>query len=105
MSTDTIPRPRATGILPFHGRDLLIVRHQGIEYTAAKPLSETCELDWRSTKHTLSTDENANLYGSTRLSPPDLEGSGGTSTPRPRLYLRLDTAPAAGTIAIVRTPP
>jgi len=92
MNTDTATpaRPRAIGFIHFHGRDLLVVGHQGIHYTAAKPLSDTCELDWRSTKHTLSTDENADFYGTTRLSPPDIEGSGGTSTPRAKLYVRLD---------------
>jgi len=80
-SNSTIP-PQPVGFIQFHGYNLLIVRHQGVEYTEAKPVSDLCELDWRSTKRTISSAENAILYATTALLPAQIGCSGGTSTPR-----------------------
>jgi len=90
MSTDAITPTRAIGFLHFHGRDLLIVRHESIEYTEAKPLSDTCDLFWKATKRTLSTDENVRFYGSCTFKGPEIGDFGTTSGPKTSLYLRLD---------------
>jgi len=87
----TVPtRPQPVGFIRFHGRDLLIVRHEGIEYTEAKPVSDLCGLFWKSTKRTICTDENAVFYGTTTLLHPEIGSSGITSGPQTGLYMRLD---------------
>jgi len=101
MSTELSTAPQPVGFIYFYGCNLLIVRHQGVEYTEAKPISDLCELDWRSTKRTISSAENAILYATTALLLPQIGRSGGTRTPltgdsgvthgpQTRLYLRLD---------------
>jgi len=90
MNTESTTPTRAIGFLHFHGRDLLIVCHQGHLYTDAKPLSDTCDLFWKATKRTLSTDENARFYGISIFKGPQIGDSGTTRGPKSGLYLRLD---------------
>lgn len=86
---------KVENIINFHGIVLWVIRHEGVEYVAAKPLSDLAKVDWRSAKRTFQHDENVILYGTKWLTPPDFAGQGGTSTPsndEKTLYIRLDRA-------------
>ena len=77
----------------FHGLNLLVARHQGIDYVEAKPLSDLSGVDWRGARRALQEGDNARLYGVQRLIPPQIAGLGGLKSPDEGvLYLRLDRA-------------
>lgn len=77
----------------FHGLNLLVARHQGIDYVEAKPLSDLSGVDWRGARRALQEGDNARLYGVQRLIPPQIAGLGGLKSPEEGvLYLRLDRA-------------
>lgn len=107
MNTPTLP----VGFIRFHGMTLLVVESDGIEYVRAKALSDLLGMAWRKTRDTIQSGDNAVLYGTTRLTPPnfdDLEdprvpheahlagAEGGEATENTSqkgdLYLRLDRA-------------
>ena len=77
----------------FHGLNLLVARHQGIDYIEAKPLCDLSGVDWRGARRALQEGDNAVLYGVQRLIPPQIAGLGGLKSPEDGvLYLRLDRA-------------
>ena len=77
----------------FHGLNLLVARHQGIDYVEAKPLCDLAGVDWRGARRALQEGDNAVLYGVQRLIPPQIAGLGGLKTPEEGvLYMRLDRA-------------
>ena len=77
----------------FHGLNLLVARHQGIDYIEAKPICDLAGVNWKTASRTLQEGDNAVLYGSQRLIPPQIAGLGGLKTPEEGvLYLRLDRA-------------
>ena len=77
----------------FHGLNLLVARHQGVDYVEAKPLSDLSGVDWRGARRALQEGDNARLYGVQRLIPPQIAGLGGLKSPEEGvLYLRLDRA-------------
>ena len=77
----------------FHGLNLLVARHQGIDYVEAKPLCDLAGVNWKTASRTLQEGDNAVLYGSQRLLPPQIAGFGSLKTPEEGvLYLRLDRA-------------
>lgn len=94
MTTSNTPAvPAVSGIIKFHGLNLWVVEHHGIEYVNAKPLSDLVGLDWRRTKRTIIEPENAVLYGTTLLIHPVFAAeSGSGATPSEGLYMRLDRA-------------
>lgn len=83
---------RAVNFIRFHGLTLLVVEHGGIEYVPAKPFTELACVDWKGAKRALTTGDSAVLYGTRVLLPPEIRGAGGASSPRPRVYIRLDRA-------------
>lgn len=89
---ETAPTAQAVGLIRFHGLTLLVIEHEGVEYVPAKPFAELAGVDWKSAKRALSSGDSAVLYGTRAFLPPEIRGAGGASTPRPRLYIRLDRA-------------
>ncbi len=55
------------GFINFHGLTLLVVRYQGEDYVAAKPLSDLAGLAWRKTRDTLVSGDNLQLLGTKRI--------------------------------------
>ena len=84
---------QVTNVINFHGITMLIVKHEGVEYVYAKPLSNLAKLDWRGTRRVLQEPENAVLYGTASLEHPNFVAEGGSrSSPQEGLYIRLDRA-------------
>lgn len=79
--TNTAPA-RITDIIHFHGLTLMVYSHDGVQYIAAKPLVDLAGMDWRNTKNTVQTEENAILYGTTWLNLTENAPQGGLKTPQ-----------------------
>lgn len=86
----------ATAILNFHGMQMCVVTHEGVDYVCAKLLSDLAGLSWRASRITLQEEDNAELFGIRMLKVPNIAQGGDTNIPRPnsesRLYMRLDRA-------------
>ncbi len=76
-------QPRVTPVtqpvdfIRFHGIALLVVRCEGIDYVAAKPIVDMLGLSWRHTRETVQAGDNAVLYGVRRLETPVFGGPQG----------------------------
>lgn len=82
----------AVNFIRFHGLTLLVVAHQGTEYLDFKHLVDGIGLDWRTQKTAIQASENAEIYESKLLYPPQIGGAGGASPPKERLHIQLDRA-------------
>lgn len=104
-----IQTTQPVNFIRFHGFTLLVVAHDGIEYIEARPLCEVIGLNWRRARDTVQSGDNATLYGTCSLTPPQFgnfeaprgientSGEGGqddeeTEIPaiRSSLHIRLD---------------
>ena len=82
---------RAVNFIHFHGLNLLVVEHQGVEYVPARPLAELAGMQWKGAQKSLNDGDNAVLYGTCRLNPPVFAGHGITGYPENGItYIRLD---------------
>ena len=91
-STPTEDRStRPVNFIHFHGLQLLVVEHAGIDYIPARPRTELAGMQWKGAQRSLFDGDNAILYGTARLIPPIFAGHGTTGCPEAGVtYIRLD---------------
>ena len=101
MTTSINNTTQPVNFIRFHGLTLLVVENGGVEYTEARPLCDLAGMLWSSARRTLLAADNAVLYGTKTLTPPQIGGSRGTSTPQKDhewsenggvVHIRLDRA-------------
>lgn len=91
MTADLATLP--VNFIRFHGVNLLVMQHNGVEYIAAKPLTDLAGMDWKGAKRTLNEPENAHLYGTRSIPAPAIATGGGLKSPRGAVCcIRLDRA-------------
>lgn len=70
MSNTTENQITVNGLFQFHGLYLTVLEHHGVEYIPVKPISDLLEMLWKSTKRSLLSGDNPQLYGTTELEEP-----------------------------------
>lgn len=77
-------------IMPFYGINLVVVKFDGAYYVPLKPIVDLIGLDWRTAKNTVFSGDNAILYATKRLLPPQIASGGGDMPPQEAVYIALD---------------
>jgi len=77
MHIETATPARFVKSIHLHGLELAVLNAGGIDYIPAKPLCDLAGVNWRTARRTLETGDNARLFGTKRLVPPQIEGLNG----------------------------
>lgn len=83
---------RPVNFIRFHGLNLLVVEHDGVEYVAARPLVELAGMPWKRARKTLFSAGNVTLYGTCELETAIFDGPRPLKGAEKAVYFRFDRA-------------
>lgn len=90
MNNNTEKLTNVINILDFHGSNLVVVEHEGIDHVYAKRISDLVNLDWRTQKKQILSDDSTVLLGTKELMHPVFALGDELKPPTKGVYIRLD---------------
>lgn len=60
---------RPVNFIRFHGLTLLVVENGGVEYVDPRPICELAGVQWKGARKSITSGDNAKLYGARLLEP------------------------------------